>query len=60
MIYILDWDSIAGLDYAKTIIKEAVIWPMIRPELFRGLRKPPKGILLVNSNYRSTKQIFLI
>ena len=40
------WDQIAGLDKAKQCIKEAVIWPMLRPDLFNGLRSPPKGILL--------------
>ncbi|KFB46202.1 hypothetical protein ZHAS_00014206 [Anopheles sinensis] len=42
----LSWDDIAGLDYAKTIIKEAVVWPILRPDIFTGLRKPPRGILL--------------
>lgn len=40
------WDDIAGLEYAKSIIKEAVVWPMLRPDLFTGLRSPPKGVLL--------------
>ncbi|XP_035795790.1 fidgetin-like protein 1 [Anopheles albimanus] len=42
----LSWDDIAGLEYAKTIIKEAVVWPILRPDIFTGLRKPPRGILL--------------
>ena len=40
------WDDIAGLEYAKRIIQEVVVIPMLRPELFTGLRQPPKGILL--------------
>ncbi|ELQ76429.1 AAA+-type ATPase [Trachipleistophora hominis] len=40
------WDDIAGLENAKRIIKEIVVWPMLRPDLFTGLRGPPKGILL--------------
>ncbi|XP_062375965.1 fidgetin-like protein 1 [Sardina pilchardus] len=40
------WDDIAGLDFAKTTIKEIVVWPMLRPDIFTGLRGPPKGILL--------------
>ncbi|KAK9296557.1 hypothetical protein QLX08_009410 [Tetragonisca angustula] len=40
------WDDIAGLDYAKKIIKEVVVYPMLRPDIFTGLRRPPKGILL--------------
>ncbi|XP_076163107.1 fidgetin-like protein 1 isoform X2 [Ptiloglossa arizonensis] len=40
------WDDIAGLQYAKKIIKEVVVYPMLRPDIFTGLRRPPKGILL--------------
>lgn len=25
------WDDIAGLEFAKTTIKEIVVWPMMRP-----------------------------
>ncbi|CAI9620258.1 unnamed protein product [Staurois parvus] len=42
----LNWDDIAGLEFAKTTIKEIVVWPMLRPDIFTGLRGPPKGILL--------------
>eukprot|EP00917_Polyrhabdina_sp_WS-2016_P022398 GHVP01048614.1.p1 GENE.GHVP01048614.1~~GHVP01048614.1.p1 ORF type:complete len:548 (-),score=130.63 GHVP01048614.1:1686-3329(-) len=40
------WDDIAGVEHAKKTIQEAVIWPMLRPDLFNGIRGPPKGILL--------------
>ncbi|KAK7791862.1 hypothetical protein R5R35_000909 [Gryllus longicercus] len=40
------WDDIAGLQFAKATIQEIVVWPMLRPEIFTGLRRPPKGILL--------------
>lgn len=40
------WDDIAGLDYAKKIIKEAIVWPLLRPDIFTGIRRPPRGILL--------------
>ncbi|XP_014208920.1 fidgetin-like protein 1 [Copidosoma floridanum] len=40
------WDDIAGLENAKRIIKEIVVFPMLRPDIFTGLRRPPKGILL--------------
>lgn len=40
------WEQIAGLDHAKNTIKEIVIWPMLRPDIFTGLRGPPKGLLL--------------
>ncbi|XP_058945636.2 fidgetin-like protein 1 [Pocillopora verrucosa] len=42
----LSWDDIAGLEFAKNVIKEIVVWPMLRPDIFKGLRGPPKGILL--------------
>ncbi|KAF7682835.1 Fidgetin-like protein 1 [Astathelohania contejeani] len=42
----INWDDIAGLDGVKRIIKEIVVWPMLRPDIFHGLRGPPKGLLL--------------
>ncbi|KAJ3066048.1 Fidgetin-like protein 1 [Rhizoclosmatium hyalinum] len=40
------WDDIAGLDHAKKTIQEVVVWPMSRPDIFYGIRAPPKGLLL--------------
>ncbi|XP_072177548.1 fidgetin-like protein 1 isoform X2 [Diadema setosum] len=42
----INWDDIAGLEFAKNTIKEIVVWPMLRPDIFTGLRGPPKGLLL--------------
>ena len=42
----VSWGDIAGLEYAKKIIKEVIVYPMLRPDIFTGLRRPPKGILL--------------
>lgn len=39
------FDSISGLQSAKQALKEIVIWPMVNPELFTGLRQPSRGIL---------------
>ncbi|KAJ3282916.1 hypothetical protein HK104_010648 [Borealophlyctis nickersoniae] len=40
------WNDIAGLEHAKNTIMEIVVWPMLRPEIFTGLRAPTKGLLL--------------
>mmetsp|Transcript_2757 Transcript_2757/g.5038 ORF Transcript_2757/g.5038 Transcript_2757/m.5038 type:complete len:420 (-) Transcript_2757:2207-3466(-) len=42
----VEWEDIAGLQFAKRCVMEAVIWPMQRPDIFKGLRGPPKGLLL--------------
>jgi fidgetin-like protein 1 len=42
----VDWEDIAGLEFAKRCVMEAVVWPMKRPDIFVGLRGPPKGLLL--------------
>ncbi|XP_046616279.1 fidgetin-like protein 1 isoform X1 [Neodiprion virginianus] len=42
----VSWDDIAGLEFAKNTIKEIVVFPLLRPDIFTGLRRPPKGILL--------------
>jgi len=33
-------------NYNFLIYKESVIWPLLRPDIFKGIRRPPKGILL--------------
>jgi len=40
------WDDVAGLVVAKAALREAIILPMLRPDLFKGARKPWKGIML--------------
>ncbi len=40
------WDDVAGLAVAKSALREAIILPMLRPDLFKGARKPWKGIML--------------
>ncbi|KAI8918979.1 P-loop containing nucleoside triphosphate hydrolase protein, partial [Powellomyces hirtus] len=37
------WDDIVGLALAKATIKETVVFPMLRPDIFQGLRAPAKG-----------------
>jgi SpoVK/Ycf46/Vps4 family AAA+-type ATPase len=41
----ISWDDIAGLETAKQSLQENAILPMLRPDLFTGLRKP-RNILL--------------
>ncbi|CUM53968.1 unnamed protein product [Debaryomyces tyrocola] len=40
------WDDIVGLESAKNSLKEAVVYPFLRPDLFKGLREPTRGMLL--------------
>ncbi|XWS40596.1 hypothetical protein CRYUN_Cryun17cG0009300 [Craigia yunnanensis] len=40
------WDDIAGLEHAKKCVTEIVIWPLLRPDIFRGCRSPGRGLLL--------------
>lgn len=42
----IDWDDVVGLELVKKNINEIVLWPMQRPDIFKGLRGPPKGLLL--------------
>ena len=40
------WEDVAGLGAAKKALKEAVVYPFLRPDLFMGLREPARGMLL--------------
>ncbi|KAK5961598.1 putative AAA family ATPase YTA6 PWA37_000965 [Arxiozyma heterogenica] len=40
------WDDVVGLEKAKNSLKEAVVYPFLRPDLFKGLREPIRGMLL--------------
>lgn len=40
------WEDVAGLEPAKNALKEAVVYPFLRPDLFMGLREPARGMLL--------------
>lgn len=41
----ITWEDIAGLNSAKKNINEIIIWPMLRPDIFKGIRAPPRGIM---------------
>ncbi|CAM9227196.1 unnamed protein product [Phaeothamnion confervicola] len=40
------FEDIAGLSFAKKTVNEMVCLPMQRPDIFTGLRRAPKGLLL--------------
>ncbi|XP_048360275.1 katanin p60 ATPase-containing subunit A-like 2 [Sphaerodactylus townsendi] len=40
------WKDIIGLDVAKQLVKEAVVYPIRYPQLFTGILSPWKGLLL--------------
>ncbi|EAN88340.1 katanin, putative [Trypanosoma cruzi] len=42
----VSWDDIAGLEEAKGLLEEAVVYPVLMPEYFQGIRRPWKGVLL--------------
>ncbi|KAF8368196.1 mei-1 [Pristionchus pacificus] len=41
------WSTIAGLEDAKKLLKEAVILPTVLPHFFKGIRRPWKGVCMV-------------
>ncbi|KXZ42620.1 hypothetical protein GPECTOR_130g581 [Gonium pectorale] len=40
------WASISGLTDTKILLQEATVLPTLRPDLFKGIRQPPKALLL--------------
>lgn len=40
------WEDVANMEFAKKALRESIILPMKRPDLFSGSRKPWKGILM--------------
>lgn len=50
---------VAGLEHAKKCVTEMVIWPLLRPDIFKGCRSPGRGLLLFGPPV-STTCIFLL
>lgn len=42
----VQWEDIAGLSNCKQALREAIVLPIMKPELFVGARRPWSGILL--------------
>jgi len=40
------WEDVADLERAKQALRESIILPILRPDLFTGAREPWKGVLL--------------
>lgn len=40
------WEDVKGLAEVKKILQETIVLPTIKPEIFKGLLSPAKGILL--------------
>ncbi|KAK6271454.1 hypothetical protein POUND7_008552 [Theobroma cacao] len=39
---IVKWDDIAGLEHAKNCVHETVLWPILNPKIFQGVRSVRK------------------
>jgi hypothetical protein len=42
----VDWSNIAGLEFVKETLMMIVVYPLLNPKIFTGLRSPARGILL--------------
>jgi AAA+ superfamily predicted ATPase len=42
----VDWSDIAGLEFVKQTLMMVVVYPLLNPEIFTGLRAPARGVLL--------------
>ncbi|HME54617.1 MAG TPA: ATP-binding protein [Candidatus Lokiarchaeia archaeon] len=42
----VSWNDIAGLGRVKQTLREAIVLPVVQPQIFQGARKPWNGVLL--------------
>jgi len=54
------WDSIAGLGEAKQLLQEAVVLPLWMPDLFKGIRRPWKGVLMFGPPGTGNTQVLMV
>lgn len=40
------WSAVKGLHEVKMLLQEATVLPLLRPDMFCGVRQPPQGVLL--------------
>jgi SpoVK/Ycf46/Vps4 family AAA+-type ATPase len=40
------WDDIVGQEAAKAALLQNIVWPIARPDIFKGARAPARGVLL--------------
>jgi hypothetical protein len=48
---VVQYNQIAGHTEAKRLLQEAIVMPMLVPELFNGIRQPWKGVLLFGKSW---------
>ena len=41
----VSFNDIVGLNHVKQVLNEAIVYPALRPDIYKGIRAPPKGIL---------------
>eukprot|EP00796_Vickermania_ingenoplastis_P008388 gene8388-5876_t len=42
----VSWSDIGGLEEAKRLLEEAVVYPVLMPDYYQGIRRPWKGVLM--------------
>lgn len=42
----VSWNDIGGLEEAKRLLEEAVVYPVLMPDYYQGIRRPWKGVMM--------------
>ncbi|KAG8572366.1 hypothetical protein GDO81_012028 [Engystomops pustulosus] len=53
-------EGYAGLEFAKTTIKEIVVWPMLRPDIFMVLGPPKEFLVQLDGATTSSEDAILV